>query len=151
MSLRRRAASAAVALTVAFALGACNEADNGNNTFADDLGGAASTGPAATAPGAPQSTAPARPGGEGEAIDLEAKDNEFVPAQITAPAGTITIVMRNTGVAPHTFTNKDLKVDVNADGGKTAEIKLTDVKPGKYHFICTYHEALKMVGDLTVT
>lgn len=151
MYARRRATSAALALTAALALGACVEADNGNNTLAYDKTEAPSA--ASTAPGAPQSTGPAEPGGpDGSGvIDLEAKDNEFVPLEITAKAGTITINMRNTGVAPHTFTNADLEVDVNADGGKNAEIKLTDVKPGKYHFICKYHEALKMVGDLTVT
>jgi plastocyanin len=141
MYLRRRAASAAFALATAFALSACTEADNGNNTLA---GRKTRT----TPPAPPQSTAPAR---AGEGIDLEAKDNVFAPEQITAKAGTITIVMRNTGVAPHTFTQSELGVDVNADGGKTAEIQLKDVKPGKYHFICKYHEALKMVGDLTVT
>jgi plastocyanin len=59
--------------------------------------------------------------------------------------------MKNTGAAPHTFTNADLKVDVNADAGKSAEIKLTDVKPGTYKFVCKYHEALNMVGELKVS
>ena len=149
MFARRRATSAALALTAALALGACVEADNGNNTLAYDKTEAPSA--QSTAPGAPQSTGPAEQGGQGGAIDLEAKDNEFVPLEITAKAGTIIINMRNTGVAPHTFTQAELNVDVNADGGKNAEIKLEGVKPGKYHFICKYHEALKMVGDLTVT
>ena len=141
MFVARRAATALLALTTAFSLVACAEQDNGNNTLAGAKGGA-------TPPGAPQSTAPARAGKD---IQLEAKDNEFVPKTIAAKAGTITIVMKNTGVAPHTFTNAQLEVDVNADGGKSAEIKLTGVEPGRYHFICKYHEALKMVGDLEVT
>src|SRR5688500_11654361 len=139
MYARRRATSAALALTAALVLGACVEGDNGNNTLANDKS-TASEAPS-TAPGAPQSTGPAEQGGQGGAIDLEAKDNEFVPLEITAKAGTIIINMRNTGVAPHTFTQADLDVDVNADGGKNAEIKLEGVKPGKYHFICKYHEA----------
>lgn len=150
MYLRRRAISAALALTAALALSACVEADNGNNTLAyqeTEMPPSASGAPT-TAPGAPQSTAPARAGKD---IPLEAKDNEFVPLEITAKAGMITIVMDNTGKAPHTFTQSELGVDVNADGGKSAKIELKDVKPGKYHFICKYHEALKMVGDLVVT
>ncbi|HVF06839.1 MAG TPA: cupredoxin domain-containing protein [Frankiaceae bacterium] len=149
MFLRRRALAATFAAVAAFSLAACVEADNGNNTLADQ-----SQAPAAssTAPGAPQSTAPAEPQGDGP-IDLEAKDNVFAPEKITAAAGQIVIKMRNTGVAPHTFTNTDLKVDVNANGGQDAEIKLAGVKPGTYKFICKYHEALNppMVGELTVT
>lgn len=146
----RRRYAAAFALTAALSAVACTEADNGNNTLAEkDIPGAQTSATAsASAPGAPQSTAPAVAGKD---IQLEAKDNEFVPLEITAKAGDITIVMENTGKAPHTFTQKDLDVDVNADAGKTATIQLKDVKPGKYHFICIYHEALKMVGDLTVT
>ena len=144
MYLRRRAASAVLALTTAVALSACTEADNGNNTLANDP----TTAPPSSAVGGPQSTAPAPAGGE---IELEAKDNEFVPLEITAKAGDIRIVMENTGVAAHTFTNSDLGVDVNADGGKSATIDLKDVKPGKYHFICKYHESLKMVGELKVS
>ena len=150
MFLRRRALAAVFAATAAFSLAACVEADNGNNTLAYDETKAAEA--PSTAPGAPQSTAPARPQ-QGGPIDLEAKDNIFVPEQITAAAGTIVINMRNTGQAPHTFTNAELKIDVNANGGQDAEIKLDGVKPGKYHFVCKYHETLNppMVGDLTVT
>ena len=139
----RRSTAVAAALTAALALVACTEADNGNNTLAGR------DQPSSSAPGAPQSTGAAEPAGG--PVDLEAKDSEFVPKEIAAKAGDVTIVMKNTGKMPHTFTNTDLKADVNADGGKTAEIKLTGLKPGKYHFICKYHEALGMVGDLTVT
>ena len=143
MYLRRRAACAALALTTAFSVIACTEADNGNNTLAND--------PSAPAPstpqGGPQTTAPARPG---EDIPLEAKDNDFVPKEISAAAGDITIVMKNTGVAPHTFTNADLGVDVNADPGQTANVEIKGAKPGTYTFICKYHQP-QMVGELTVT
>ena len=144
MFARRRATSAALALTAALALGACVEADNGNNTLAE-------RDPSPTAGGDPRTTGPAvnQPGGD--LIPLEAKDNVFEPKTIEAKAGAINIEMKNTGVAPHTFTNADLKVDVNADGGKTATINLTDVKPGTYKIICKYHEAIGMVGELKVT
>lgn len=143
MYLRSRAASVALALTAALSV-ACTDADMGNNTLADDPKTPAPSTPAA----GPQTTAPAE---AGEDIQLEAKDNVFAPLTITAPAGDITIVMKNTGLAPHTFTNADLGVDVNANAGQTANVEIKGAKPGKYHFICKYHESLKMVGDLTVT
>src|SRR5688500_680389 len=99
---RRRAVS--LALTAVLAVAGCTEADNGNNPLAGvDLATSApattTTAPAAapttaaptTPVGGPQSTAPAK---AGKKINLEAKDNEFVPKEITAPAGTINIVMR---------------------------------------------------------
>ena len=152
MYLRRRAVAAVLAAVSAFSLAACVEADNGNNTLAYDQTEQPSA--ASTPPGNPQSTAPARPGGDGGAggtIELEAKDNEFVPKDISAPAGDITVEMKNTGQAPHTFTNSDLKVDVMAMAGKSATIKLTGVKAGSYKIVCTLHESIGMVGTLTVT
>lgn len=140
MHLRRRAVAGVLAM--AFLTGACTEYDNGNNTLAEQD-------PSPTAPGGPQTTGPAVvPGGP---IPLEAKDNVFEPKTIEAKAGDITIEMKNTGVAPHTFTNADLKVDVNADGGKTATITLTGVQAGTYKIICKYHESIGMVGELKVT
>jgi plastocyanin len=144
MHLRRRAfRPAALALAAALVLGACTEYDNGNNTLAErkesqtPAGDPRSTGPAENQPGTP--------------LALEAKDNVFEPKTLEAKAGAITFEMKNTGKLPHTFTNKDLNVDVSADGGKTATINLTDVKAGTYKFVCKYHETLGMVGELKVT
>lgn len=150
MHLRRRAVAGAFAML--FLATACTEYDNGNNTLAEQD-------PTPTAVGNPQTTRPAEGnsptvspgGGGGGAIPLEAKDNVFEPETVEAKAGDITIEMKNTGVAPHTFTNADLKVDVNADGGKTAMVELKGVKAGTYKIICKYHEAIGMVGELKVT
>ena len=148
MHLRRRAVAGAFAML--FLATACTEYDNGNNTLAGHD-------PSPTAVGNPQTTRPAEgesptaPAGGGGAIPLEAKDNVFEPKTVEAKAGDVSIEMKNTGVAPHTFTNADLKVDVNADGGKTATVELKGVQPGTYKFICKYHEALGMVGELKVT
>lgn len=140
MHLARRAVTAAVAVSTAFALAACSPNDNGNNTLA--------TTKSPSAPGGPQSTAPAEAGGT---VSVEAKDNEFVPKSLTAKAGDITISMKNTGAAPHTFTNADLGADQNVDAGKQTDIKLTGVKAGTYKFVCKYHETLGMTGELVVT
>lgn len=148
MYRRRRVTSAALALAAVLVASACTEADNGNNTLAGVTQQPEASSSAPTPTEGAQTTPPAASDGE---IKLEAKDNEFVPKDITAKAGTITILMDNTGVAPHTFTNKELGVDVNANGGEKAQIKIENAKPGKYHFICVYHETIGMVGDLTVT
>ena len=139
MYLRRR--SAALAVLALFAVSACSQADNGNNTLTDD--------PVVS------TTASASPTGGGdkpaETDKIEAKDNEFVPKSIAAKAGDITLTMDNTGAAPHTFTQTELKVDVNADAGKTVKITIKGAKAGTYKFVCKYHESIGMVGELTVT
>ncbi|HEU0131094.1 MAG TPA: cupredoxin domain-containing protein [Mycobacteriales bacterium] len=138
----RRAAAGALALATVVALGACTKQDNGNNTLADIQD-------TPSASNGPQSTGPAPSGG---GTELVAKDNEFDPKTLTVAAGDVTISMKNTGQAPHTFTNADLKVDVNADAGKTVEVKLTGLKSGQtIKFICKYHESLGMTGELKVS
>lgn len=143
MHLRRAFRPAALALAATLVLGACTEYDNGNNTLAE-------RDESPTAAGDPRTTGPAE-NKAGTPLALEAKDSVFDPKTLEAPAGAINIEMKNTGKLPHTFTNKDLNVDVNADGGKNATINLTDVKPGTYKFVCKYHETMGMVGELKVT
>lgn len=140
MHLRRRAVVGALAM--AFLAGACSEYDNGNNTLSE-------RDPSPTAPGGPQTTGPAQePGGP---IKLDAANNAFNPKTIEAKAGDVTIEMTSSDTAPHTFTNADLKVDVNVDAGKTGTIELTGLAAGTYKFVCKYHEAAGMVGELKVT
>jgi plastocyanin len=140
-----RLASGAAAVTLLLVLGGCAENDNGNNTL---VGQSESPSASPTAPGHPASTAAAPQGG---AIALVAKDMEFAPKEVEAKAGTVSIEMKNTGAAPHTFTSTELHVDQNADAGKTVTFTLDGVKPGTYKFICKYHESIGMVGELKVT
>ena len=84
------------------------------------------------------------------ALPLEAKDNVFVPAELSVPAHRpVRIGMQNTGRAPHTFTIKQLDVDVNANSRKTALVTFTAPAPGRMQFTCTYHESIGMVGTIT--
>ena len=145
MDLLRRAAYGVSALTLALALGACADQDNGNNTLA---GRSHEPSHDPTPVGGPQSTAPARAGGKNE---VEAKDNLFEPKSLTVPAGAVSVTVKNTGAAPHTYTNKDLGIDLVVAAGKTAEGKIADAKPGTYKIVCVYHESLGMVGELVVT
>jgi len=146
MDILRRAAYGVPALTLALALGACAQQDNGNNTLAGRTADPSSGNP--TPVGGPQSTAPARTGGDNE---VEAKDNVFDPVALTVPAGAVSIKVNNTGKAPHTYASKDLGIDVIVAAGKTAEGKIADAKPGTYKIICTYHETIGLVGELVVT
>ena len=49
-----------------------------------------------------------------------------------------------------TFTVDDLDIDVSVDGGETVGFSFTFDKPGTYDLICIPHEALGMVGTITV-
>jgi plastocyanin len=140
MHLARRAAAGVAAITAAFALAACSPQDNGNNTLA----GTKSPG----VQGGPQTTAPAEAGAP---LTVDAKDNAFAPKTIAAKAGDITITVKNTGAAPHTFTSAELNADQAIDPGKETSITLTGVKAGTYKFVCKYHETLGMTGEITVT
>lgn len=50
----------------------------------------------------------------------------------------------------HTFTVGDLEIDVDVDGGKTERLIYTFDKAGTYDLICIPHQALGMVGTITV-
>lgn len=50
----------------------------------------------------------------------------------------------------HTFTISELGIDVGVDGGDIADFSFTFDSPGTYPIICIPHEALGMVGTLTV-
>jgi plastocyanin len=138
-----RLTTGVTAVALLFTLGACNKNDTGNNTLADRT-----ESPSPTA--GPQSTGAAS-GGSSHDITVEAKDNEFMPKDLTASAGDITITFKNVGAAPHTFTAKDLKADKPANAGQTVTINLKFVKAGTYKYVCLYHESLGMTGTLTVT
>jgi plastocyanin len=89
--------------------------------------------------------------------------NQFVPATITIQRGT-TLVWSNTGGLPHTVTDDLSKAMNKGDailpdgtqpwdsgiitGGQTYS-RTFDV-PGQYSYFCVPHEALGMVGRITV-
>ena len=141
MPYLRRLTIAAAAFGLAATLGACTQNDNGNNTLVGRHDSPTPT-------GGPQTTSAAT--GDGP-VALEAKDNEFVPKEISAKAGDITIDFKNTGVAPHTFTAADFSVDQNVNAGQSTTLTLKGAKPGTYKFVCKYHESLGMTGTITVT
>ncbi len=50
----------------------------------------------------------------------------------------------------HTFTVDDLGIDVSVDGGASETLTFAFDTPGEYRIICIPHEALGMVGTITV-
>lgn len=71
-----------------------------------------------------------------------------------APAGPLTVDMKNVASTPHNIAIQGNGVNQAGpvvQGGKTSEIKVT-LKPGKYTFLCTVpgHAAAGMKGPLTV-
>lgn len=88
--------------------------------------------------------------GGGESVTLETRDNEFEPVEFEVAAGEVEITLDNTGEAEHNFANEQLDIDEDIEPGETTTFTV-DAEPGTYEFVCKSHEALGMVGTMTVT
>lgn len=83
---------------------------------------------------------------------LEAVDNAFKPAQLTAPAGQkVTVVLKNDGATLHNFSIDALGVSKDVEAGKQVTISFTPTSAGTLSFYCKYHQALGMTGSVTVS
>ena len=121
--IHHRCVAAAVSV-LALVTGACGSDDG------DDTGGAAGDAPATT-------------------LELEARDFTFAPAALTAPPGAeVTVKVRNTGAAPHTFTSEAVGVDEQVAAGESGEATFTMPESGNVAFVCTIHEAQGMTGTI---
>lgn len=69
---------------------------------------------------------------------------EFAPVTVSAPAGTIAVFVDNTDPGRHTFTIRDLDVDVELPAGTKRRIEFA-AAPGTYEIICAVpgHEQMK--------
>lgn len=120
---------AAVALAVGLLAGACG---GGNDS-------------PATAPAEAASDA----ADKAQAIEVEANDFAFSPSTVSGPAGQeVTITVRNTGKAPHTFTWAAGGIDVEVPAGESRDVILTMPSSGSMEFVCKYHTAQGMKGTL---
>ncbi len=104
--------------------------------------------------GTPASVAPVTPVPSGVTA-LDAKEYSFNPAAITAPAGSLTFAVRNTGNEAHEF--EVLKGDqpvakIEDFGVGTVGALTVTLEPGQYTFACRLngHDQLGMKGTLTV-
>ncbi|MDQ0971394.1 putative cupredoxin-like copper-binding protein [Neobacillus niacini] len=86
-----------------------------------------------------------------KAIEVELNDDYFNPKVITIPnARTTTLILKNVGKREHTFTVKELSIDVEVQPGKEKTITVKPEKTGTYELICSYHFKEGMVGKVIV-
>lgn len=104
----------------------------------------------------PSSGSPLAPVAGGTAISVGLNDAggpgpfEFAPNNFTFKRGE-TVNFSFAGESQfHTFTVGDLGIDVAVDGGASVDFTFTFDTPGTYKVICIPHEALGMVGTITV-
>jgi plastocyanin len=91
-------------------------------------------------------------------VDVEVKDNNFVPAAIRIDPGT-TVSWKNEGRSPHDIAPADPKQDFGAEFGVTpnkflpgAEYQFRFDTPGVYRYFCTLHGTKDkgMIGEVVV-
>ncbi|HWB70861.1 MAG TPA: cupredoxin domain-containing protein [Egibacteraceae bacterium] len=88
--------------------------------------------------------APAQPGD----IRVVTEHLEFLPSQVNADGGTISVHVSNNDSTRHTFTIDELAVDLNVPPGTTQRVTFS-AEPGTYRFYCRPH-APGMQGELAI-
>jgi plastocyanin len=85
------------------------------------------------------------------ALLVESRNVAFDPTALTAPAGKVTVAMRNRDLFWHTFTVDALALDLRVPVGRLRAATI-DARPGTYRFYCGIpgHATLGMRGTLTV-
>src|SRR5215216_1474257 len=88
---------------------------------------------------------------QGQTATVNMRDNYFDQANITVPAGT-TVTWVQSGNNSHTTTSYDGLWDSGLlPGGSGQTFSFTFNTPGTYRYFCRPHEAVGMVGTVTVT
>ena len=82
------------------------------------------------------------PGGSGEYI--------YDPAEFTFAVGDVITFVIESESEFHTFTVPDLDINVSVQSGMTLDSTYTFDSAGTYELICVPHQALGMVGTITV-
>ncbi len=119
-------------------------------------GGAEPT-PTAAPPATPTPTStttqPADGGnGTGEVVTVIQHENpySFEPATLNFEVGkTYTLSFPPPGEF-HTFTVRDLGIDIFINAGEVVQVDVTPTKVGTFKLICVPHEGLGMVGEVIV-
>ena len=70
--------------------------------------------------------------------------DEFVPGEVQAKVGTLTLTVENLGGKPHNlvFTDESLGRTTTMGRDDTTPLKLLIKKAGTYTFECTYHSGM---------
>lgn len=72
----------------------------------------------------------------------------FSPSSVSVTQGG-TLVVKNAGSVPHTFTVTGQSIDVTVEPGQSQRVKV-NLAPGTYDFVCSFHQNMGMTGTLTV-
>jgi plastocyanin len=84
-------------------------------------------------------------------IEVDLADTEFVPDDLSVPAGPTAFFVENEDLFWHTFTIEGTDADVRLPtrGHRRVEV---DLAPGTYRLICAIpaHESIGMTGTITV-
>ena len=139
----------AVALTgiLVFATAACGGGDEETST---DV---ATSPPAAAATATTASVAPTSSGTIVEVVNKDlggSGEYAFDPSEFTFSIGETVTFKLSAETEFHTFTVDELKIDQEINAGETAEVTVTFDKAGEFTLFCVPHEALGMVGKITV-
>ena len=120
-------------------------------------GGDDEAAPTARPTTAGSATPPPPPASGGDVVSVVNQDQggsgeyKFVPSDFTFSVGE-TVTFSMVGETEfHTFTVDDLGIDEAVDGGATVTFTVTFDKAGTFTLICLPHEALGMVGTVTVS
>lgn len=94
-------------------------------------------------------------GGSGEDISkadavVKASDFQFSPGTVTIESGEVLGIANSSAATAHTFTIDSEGIDEALDPGSSTSLTI-DLAPGRYPFICRYHESTGMTGTLVVT
>jgi plastocyanin len=82
-------------------------------------------------------------------VELEMYDNYFEPTVLKGkPGQMVTLELKNSGNAAHTFTLSQQSVDKEIQPGDEGEVDVTFPQSGELKFVCKFHEGLGMIGAL---
>lgn len=88
---------------------------------------------------------------QGQEVTVSMEDNFFAPAEVAVEPGTTVTWVQN-GENAHTSTSYDGLWDSGLiEGGAEGSVSYTFDEPGTYEYYCGPHEAIGMVGTVTVS
>ena len=85
-------------------------------------------------------------------VEMEMDDDYFEPSALVGePGQKLTIRLTNEGSKEHNFSIAGAGVDVDVAPGKEATVHVKFPSSGTVEFVCEYHEAAGMTGELQTT
>jgi plastocyanin len=83
-----------------------------------------------------------------ETTTVDMQGMAFAPACVSATAND-TLSLVNHDSTAHTFTVKGTSINVNIEGGQTAQAPLIGIAPGTYAVTCQFHPTMTEVLRVT--